>query len=65
MTPEDGSATRDTWIGGWYDSQLRKEDGAWKFARIDLTLKLFSPADSAFLGDPDRALVSRLERVPT
>ena len=47
VTAEGGDATRDTWVGGWYDSQLRKEDGAWKFARIDLTLKLFSPADSS------------------
>ena len=47
VTPEGGGPTRDTWIGGWYDSRLRKEDGAWRFARIDLTLKLFSPADSA------------------
>ena len=45
VTPEGGGPTQDTWVGGWYDSQLRKEGGAWKFARIDLTLKLFSPAD--------------------
>ena len=42
--PEGGGPTEDTWIGGWYDSRYRKEGGTWKFARIDLTLKLFSPA---------------------
>ena len=46
VTPEGGGPTEDTWIGGWYDSRCRKEGGAWKFARIDLTLKLFSPASS-------------------
>ena len=44
VTREGGGATDDTWIGGWYDSQYRKEGDAWRFARIDLTLKLFSPA---------------------
>ena len=44
VTPEGGGSTEDTWIGGWYDSRLRKEGGSWKFARVDLTLKLFSPA---------------------
>ena len=46
VMPAEGGPTKDTWIGGWYDSRCRKEGGAWKFARIDLTLKLFSPADS-------------------
>ena len=46
VTQEGGGATDDTWIGGWYDSRCRKEGDAWKFARIDLTLKLFSPAAS-------------------
>lgn len=46
VTAEGGGATEDTWIGGWYDCRCRKEEGAWKFARIDLTLKLFSPAAS-------------------
>ena len=45
VTSEGGGSTEDTWVGGWYDSQCRKEGGTWKFARIDLTLKLFSPAD--------------------
>ena len=45
MTPADGGPTEDTWIGGWYRSGCRKEGDAWKFARIDLTLKLFSAAD--------------------
>ena len=46
VTPAEGGPTKDTWIGGWYDSRCRKEGDAWKFARVDLTLKLFSPADS-------------------
>ena len=45
VTPEGGGPTRDTWIGGWYDSQCRKEGGSWKFAHIELTLKLFSETD--------------------
>ena len=45
VTPEGGGPTEDTWIGGWYHAGCRKEGGAWKFARIDLTLKLFSAAD--------------------
>ena len=32
------------WIGGTYESELTKQhDGAWKFARVALTLKLLSP----------------------
>ena len=46
VAPAEGGPTEDTWIGGWYDSRCRKEGSVWKFARIDLTLKLFSPADS-------------------
>ncbi len=32
------------WIGGTYESELTKQhDGAWKFARVALMLKLLSP----------------------
>jgi ketosteroid isomerase-like protein len=44
---EDGSPDKDTWIGGWYESKFRKEDGEWKFSHIELILKLLSPADAA------------------
>ena len=46
VAPEGSGPTEDTWVGGWYDSRYRNEGGVWKFARIDLTLKLFSPAAS-------------------
>ncbi|MBT3169930.1 MAG: nuclear transport factor 2 family protein [Rhodospirillaceae bacterium] len=42
-TQEDGS-TEDTWIGGWYESQFRKENGTWLFNHIELFLKLMSGA---------------------
>jgi hypothetical protein len=45
VTVEGRGGTQDTWIGGWYDTKCRKEGNAWKFSRIDLTLKLFSETD--------------------
>ena len=34
----DGGPDKDTWIGGWYESEFRKEDGDWKFCHIELIL---------------------------
>lgn len=32
------------WIGGWYDADAVKgDDGAWRFRRLKLTVKLLSP----------------------
>lgn len=31
------------WIGGTYDTELAKEDGQWKFKRVNLKIKLLSP----------------------
>lgn len=37
---------KSTWIGGWYESKLRKEaDGKWRWNHIKLNLRLFSHAD--------------------
>ena len=36
----DGTAN---WIGGWYDSSLRKGEGGWAFSHVRLHLKLMSP----------------------
>lgn len=44
--PEGGGESEDTWIGGWYESKFRKEGGKWYFNRIELFLKLMSPASS-------------------
>ena len=38
--------TRETeamWIGGTYDTMLAKENGEWKFKRVNLNIKLLSP----------------------
>ena len=42
---EDGGPAQDTWIGGWYESQFRKEGGTWLFCHIELILKLLSATD--------------------
>ncbi len=47
VTPEGGGATEDTWIGGWYESEFRKEDGVWLFNHIELILKLMSAASKS------------------
>ena len=47
VTPEGGGAAEDTWIGGWYESQFRKENGAWLFNHIELILKLMSAVKNA------------------
>ncbi len=46
-TPEDGGATEDTWIGGWYESKFRKENGAWQCNHMELFLKLKSATANA------------------
>jgi hypothetical protein len=46
-TPEGGGASEDTWIGGWYESRFRKEEGAWLFNHIELILKLMSTTTNA------------------
>jgi len=47
VNPEDGGAAEDTWIGGWYESQFRKESGTWLFNRFELYMKLMSAASAA------------------
>ena len=45
VSQEDGGgATEDTWIGGWYESKFRNENGVWLFSHIELILKLMSGA---------------------
>ncbi len=46
-TPEGGGATEDTWIGGWYESKFRKENGAWRCNHMELFLKLKSATSNA------------------
>ena len=41
-TLEGGGGTEDTWIGGWYESEFRKENGGWLFSKTELMLKLMS-----------------------
>ena len=40
--PEGGGATEDNWIGGWYESEFRKESSTWLFSKTELFLKLMS-----------------------
>jgi ketosteroid isomerase-like protein len=40
-TPD--AAPESTWLGGWYDSQFRKENGVWRFSKIVLTIRLLTP----------------------
>ena len=63
VTPEGGGATRDTWIGGWYDSQLRKEERRLEVRPHRPHAQALQPGGQPHLGDPDRTLVRRLERV--
>ena len=39
---EGGGGGEDTWIGGWYESDFRKENGGWLFSKTELMLKLLS-----------------------
>lgn len=36
----DGTAN---WIGGWYESTLRKDESGWAFTHVRLDLRLLSP----------------------
>jgi hypothetical protein len=38
------AACENAWVAGWYHARVRREDGQWRFAHMDLTLKLFVPA---------------------
>jgi len=41
---ETPSASPDsTWIGGWYDTTVKKVKGEWRFSKIILTIRLLSP----------------------
>jgi hypothetical protein len=42
MLHED--SPRDSWVGGWYDSNLRDDDGTWHFTYINLDLRLLAEA---------------------
>jgi hypothetical protein len=49
----DGKAI---WLAGTYEDQYRKEDGAWKMSRLELTLEAVTPFDDGwvkqrFVGD--------------
>lgn len=38
MRGQDG--TRDEWLGGWYDSELKWTSDGWKFARVRLDIRV-------------------------
>lgn len=40
---QDGGAAADTWYGGWYDSRLSVNDGAWLFDWVRLDPRIASP----------------------
>ena len=44
MAGDDGVA-RDTWLGGWYDSEARLDPAGWRFSRVKLDLRLISAND--------------------
>jgi len=40
-----GAERQNTWIAGSYQADVTREDGVWRFGRMDLTLRLVAPAD--------------------
>lgn len=43
---KDEATPQAHWIGGWYESELAKNDGIWKFQHVVLHSKLLSPLDA-------------------
>jgi hypothetical protein len=51
-----------TWIAGWYENEIKKEDGEWLFSKIELVLQVFAPAHDL---DWKPALAGRFSRRPS
>lgn len=49
MTQPDGTSA-DTWLGGWYDATLSKQDEVWGFDHVVLDMRLQSPRDVPWTG---------------
>jgi len=43
-TMDNNGRPEDRWLGGWYDSKLRRETSGWKFAHVVLDIRLLTPA---------------------
>ena len=43
-TSLSGSERQNTWIAGSYQADMTLADGAWRFARMELNLRLVAPA---------------------
>ncbi len=42
---EENGGTKDTWIGGWYETSFEKgDDNIWRVNHMELNLKINSPA---------------------
>lgn len=39
-TMQAGDDTRDEWLGGWYDSEVKWTDEGWKFTKVRLDVRL-------------------------
>lgn len=39
-TMQAGTAERDEWLGGWYDSEVKWTEDAWKFTTVELDVRL-------------------------
>lgn len=46
----DRGAEEDSWLGGWYDSQVRNDDGVWRFSNVLLDMRLASPVPAPWQG---------------
>lgn len=47
MRQDDGDE-KDHWIGGFYDTQMREEDGVWRFSEMRLEIPVMSPYEHSF-----------------
>ncbi|MEX6725829.1 nuclear transport factor 2 family protein [Parapedomonas caeni] len=47
---DEAGVSRDTWLGGWYDSSLRRTAQGWCFSHVRLDLRLVSPNDLPWTG---------------
>lgn len=48
ITATPGAEAVAHWLGGTYDSRLRREAGAWRFSHVTLSLSLISPHADGF-----------------
>lgn len=48
IASEPGAAAVAHWLGGTYDSRLRRDGGVWRFCHVTLALSLISPHRDGF-----------------